>query len=146
MSRLNATKNYAKDKTIHLSKYLASFSIVFKVFEVFSGAKIRQIAVLEVASSFARRFTEILFDINKVLEYKNINKDDFYNKTLLSEELKTPITALYIIDNYENLDNMSQFEIYNNICLQLCNEYNGQLNKQILNANERIKVAATLFT
>lgn len=85
-------------------------------------------------------------DINKVLEYKNINKDDFYNKTLLSEELKTPITALYIIDNYENLDNMSQFEIYNNICLQLCNEYNGQLNKQILNASERMKVAATLFT
>lgn len=85
-------------------------------------------------------------DINKVLEYKNINKDDFYNKTLLSEELKTPITALYIIDNYENLDNMSQFEIYNNICLQLCNEYNGQSNKQILNSNERIKVAATLFT
>lgn len=61
MSRLNATKNYAKDKTIHLSKYLASFSIVFKVFEVFLGAKIRQIAVLEVASPFARRFTEILF-------------------------------------------------------------------------------------
>ncbi len=85
-------------------------------------------------------------DINKVLEYKNINKDDFYNNTLLSEELKTPITALYIIDNYENLDNMSQFEIYNNICLQLCNEYNGQLNKQILNANERMKVVATLFT
>lgn len=85
-------------------------------------------------------------DINKVLEYKNINKDDFYNNTLLSEELKTPITALYIIDNYENLDNMSQFEIYNNICLQLCNEYNGQLNKQILNANERMKIAATLFT
>lgn len=61
MSRLNATKNYAKDKTIRLPKYLALFSIVFKVIEVFSGAKIRQIAVLEVASSFARRFTEILF-------------------------------------------------------------------------------------
>lgn len=61
MSRLNSTKNYAKDKTIRLPKYLAPFSIVFKVIEVFSGAKIRQIAVLEVASSFARRFTEILF-------------------------------------------------------------------------------------
>ena len=59
MSRLNATKNYAKDKTICFPKYLAPFSIVFKVIEVFSGAKIRQIVVLEVASSFARRFTEI---------------------------------------------------------------------------------------
>ena len=85
-------------------------------------------------------------DINKVLEHKNINKDDFYNNTLLSEELKTPITALYIIDNYENLDSMSQFEIYNNICLKLCNEYNGQSNKQILNTSERMKIAATLFT
>lgn len=85
-------------------------------------------------------------DIDIVLEHKNVDKDNFYNKILFSEELKTPITALYIIDNYQDIDNMSQFEIYNNICLQLCSEYNGQSNKQILNSNERIKVAATLFT
>ncbi len=85
-------------------------------------------------------------DIDTVLEHKNINKDDFYNNILLSEELKTPIVILYIIDNYQNIGNKSQFEIYSNICKQLCSEFNGQYNKQILNINERIKIIEILFT
>ncbi len=85
-------------------------------------------------------------DINLVLEKKNISKDDFYSNILFSEELKTPITALYIIENYPIINTLSQFEIYNNICHKLCNEYNGKINKQVLNTNERLEIAATLFT
>ena len=39
---------------------ITTFSIVFKVIEVLLGSRMRQIAVLEVSSSFAKRFTEIL--------------------------------------------------------------------------------------
>ena len=46
---LNGIRIYAKDKIIRLPKYLATFSIVFNVIEVFSGSKIRQIAVLDVS-------------------------------------------------------------------------------------------------
>ena len=35
MLQLNAIKSYAKDKTMRLPKYFATFSIVFKVIDVF---------------------------------------------------------------------------------------------------------------
>lgn len=85
-------------------------------------------------------------DIDLVLEKKDINKDDFYNSISFSEELKTPITALYVIENYPKINTFSQFEIYNNICHKLCNEFNGPINSQVLNTNERLEIAATLFT
>lgn len=85
-------------------------------------------------------------DINEVLDCKKINKDIFYNSVPLSDELQTPITALYVISHYSEITNLSQYEIYERICLQLCDKYNGPSNKQILNNVERLNIASTLFS
>lgn len=85
-------------------------------------------------------------DINEVLDCKKINKDIFYNSIPLLDELQTPITALYVISHYSEITNLSQYEIYERICLQLCDKYNGPSNKQILNNVERLNIASTLFS
>lgn len=85
-------------------------------------------------------------DINLVLDENNINIEEFYNEIQISEELKTPITALYIINEYPQICNLSQYEIYENICLRLCSEYNGQVNRQVLDSKERLEISSIIFT
>lgn len=85
-------------------------------------------------------------DIDIVLEENNINKKDFYSNVSISEELKTPITALYIISEYPQICNLSQYEIYEKLCFKLCEEYNGPNNKQVLTNIERLNIVSVIFT
>ncbi len=84
-------------------------------------------------------------DINLVLDEKNINKDRFYQELPLREELKTPITALYIINEYPEILNKSKYEIYQDISLKLCQELCAN-RKGILNANERYYISTIIAT
>lgn len=84
-------------------------------------------------------------DINLVLDEKNVDKDRFFQELPLREELKTPITALYIINEYPEILNKSKYEIYKDISIKLCQELCAN-RKGILNANERYYISTIIAT
>lgn len=85
-------------------------------------------------------------DIDIVLCEKRIDKEIFYRKVPLKEELSTPITAKYVIDEYPNVLELSKYEIYEKVCLKLSKEHNAATNKISLSPFERTNIASIIAT
>lgn len=85
-------------------------------------------------------------DLDLALDEKGIDKKKFYNEIPVTVELKTPITALYVIDEYPDITKLSQYQIYENMCHKLTRECNQPINKQVLSDYERLNIASVIFT